>query len=303
MTDRPHLYQYIHQVILIYFRSTIQQIHDACVFMKFYTQSHLSESVNVIKPMIEPGAPSTGIQHHSHQKFISSIDVDSSDSIMLSLFFFSSGISLIPFSSFPSAAVIQSWNLKQLVRWSFVIPATCMKEQMTVGPTLRKPLLTKSLLMTSAFGVLPGSCRGYLNLLTIGLWFTKLQIYLSNDPNSSITWHHQNLQKVSRNDNHSHYGQISYGTFTSATRGKYCIQVIDGALFSWQPRLENGAKKNWNLPQIFGVHSQQQHAALVPITRNLLYYQELLTSSPSILIQQEDRNPQKLPCNKFVLQN
>ncbi|KAJ6698632.1 hypothetical protein OIU79_012016 [Salix purpurea] len=64
---------------------------------------------------------------------------------------------------------------------------------MTVGPTQRNPLLTRSLLIESALGVFTGTCRGYRNLLTIGLWFTKLHIYLSNDPNSSMTWHQQNL--------------------------------------------------------------------------------------------------------------
>ena len=125
---------------------------------------------------------------HSEEKLKSSMAMDRSDSITLSVSFCWAS-SLMAFSSFPSAAAIHSWNLKQLMRWSFVSPTTCMKEYTTVGPTPRNPLLTRSLLITSAFGVLTGTCRGYRNLLTIGLWFTKLQIYLSNEPNSSMTWH------------------------------------------------------------------------------------------------------------------
>jgi len=126
--------------------------------------------------------------NHSDDKLKLSMAMDRSDSITWSHSFCWAS-PLEAFSSFPSAAAIQSWNLKQLMRWSFVNPTTCMKEYMTVGPTPRKPLLTRSLLITSAFGVFTGTCRGYRNLLIIGLWFTKLQIYLSNDPNSSITWH------------------------------------------------------------------------------------------------------------------
>ena len=76
-------------------------------------------------------------------------------------------------------------NRKQLTRWSFVRPAACMKEYMTVGPTPRNPLLIMSLLIISAFGLLTGTCLGYRNLLTIGLWFRKPQQYRSKDPNSS----------------------------------------------------------------------------------------------------------------------
>lgn len=57
-----------------------------------------------------------------------------------------------------------------------------------MGPTLRKPLLTRSLLINSAFEVFTGTCRGYLNWLTNGLPFTKFQMYLSKEPNSSMTW-------------------------------------------------------------------------------------------------------------------
>lgn len=62
-----------------------------------------------------------------------------------------------------------------------------MNEYITVGLTLRNPLFTRSLLMSSAFGVLTGTWREYRNWLMMGLWFTKFQMYLSKDPNSSMT--------------------------------------------------------------------------------------------------------------------
>ncbi|KAI4376760.1 hypothetical protein MLD38_014483 [Melastoma candidum] len=90
-------------------------------------------------------------------------------------------------SSLPSAAEMHSSNRKQLIRWSLVSPAACMNEYITDGPTHRNPLLTRSLLMLSALGDFTGTWRGYRILLTIGLSFTKLQMYLLNEPNSSIT--------------------------------------------------------------------------------------------------------------------
>lgn len=85
-------------------------------------------------------------------------------------------------------ASLHSLNRKQLTRWSLVSPAACMKEYMIVGPTPRKPLRTMSLLIMSALGLLTGTCLGYRNLLTIGLWFKKPQQYRSKDPNSSTIW-------------------------------------------------------------------------------------------------------------------
>lgn len=44
----------------------------------------------------------------------------------------------------------------QVVKWSLVRPAACMKECITVGPTSLNPLLTISLLMASDFDVFTG---------------------------------------------------------------------------------------------------------------------------------------------------
>lgn len=44
----------------------------------------------------------------------------------------------------------------QVIKWSLVRPAACMKEWTTVGPTDLNPLLTMSLLMLSDFDVFAG---------------------------------------------------------------------------------------------------------------------------------------------------
>lgn len=60
----------------------------------------------------------------------------------------------VPSFSSDLPTVKHSLNLKQLMRWSFVSPATCINVWMTVGPTLRNTSLNKVfLLIISSFGV------------------------------------------------------------------------------------------------------------------------------------------------------
>ena len=84
-----------------------------------------------------------------------------------------------------AAAIKAHWRcLWQVIKWSLVSPAACMKEWTTVGPTNLKPLLTMSLLMLSDFDVFTGILCPILYWVEIGLWLTNPHIYLSNDPNS-----------------------------------------------------------------------------------------------------------------------
>lgn len=76
--------------------------------------------------------------------------------------------------------------LWQVIKWSLVSPAACINEWSTVGPTHLNPLLIMSLLMLSDFDVLTGILWPNLYWVEMGLWLTKPQMYLSNEPKSLL---------------------------------------------------------------------------------------------------------------------
>nr|GMD05637.1 hypothetical protein Iba_chr06bCG8380 [Ipomoea batatas] len=107
---------------------------------------------------------------------------------------------------------MQSWNLKQVMRWSFEIPAACMNEYITVGPIPRKPLLTRSLLIVSAFDVLIGTCRGETRDIPV-LAVTQAHLFFSTETSSELT------------DKHS--TSLASFSMTFSVLGLHCFLLAD----------------------------------------------------------------------------
>lgn len=89
--------------------------------------------------------------------------------------------------------------LWQVIKWSLVSPAACINECSTVGPTNLKPLRIMSLLMLSDFDVFTGILWPNLYCVEMGLWFTKPQTYLSNEPKSLLICNMAHFTKSIKN--------------------------------------------------------------------------------------------------------